>query len=99
MALIVLGVIGMIATGRAPLDRAPELDLAAIPRDLLALRPAAFLWLGLIGIVATPSARVAAAGIGYLRGGERGMALVALLVLLVVAVGVVAGVIAPEAGG
>jgi uncharacterized membrane protein len=99
MALIAIGVLGMALTGRSPLDQPPAFDLARIPGDLVALRPDAFLWLGLIGILATPAARVAAAGVGYLRGRERGMALVALLVLLVVAFGVIAGVVAPEARG
>ena len=99
MALIAIGVVGMVLTGRSPLDEPPTFDLARVPGDLLALRADAFLWLGLIGIMATPAARVAAAGVGYVRGRERGMALVALLVLLVVAFGVVAGIVAPEARG
>jgi uncharacterized membrane protein len=99
MALIAIGVLGMVVAGRSPLDEPPAFDLARLPGDLVALRPEAFLWLGLIGILATPAARVAAAGVGYLRGRERGMALVALLVLLVVAFGVLAGIVAPEARG
>ena len=91
MASIAVGVVGMAATGRSPLDVAPALDLARLPADLVALRPAAFLWLGLVGLVATPSARVLAALVGYLREGERAMALVAGLILLVVALGVLAG--------
>lgn len=88
---IAVGVLGMAATGRSPLDVAPALDLGSLPGDLASLQPAAFLWLGLIGLIATPSARVLAALVGYLRGGERAMALVATLVLLVVALGVLAG--------
>ena len=94
VTLLAIGVVAMAATGRNPLDEAPALDLAALPGDLLQLRPAAFLWLGLIGVVATPAARVAVAGLGYLRGGERAMAAVAGLVLLVVAAGVVVGAMA-----
>lgn len=88
---LALGVLGMVATGRSPLDVAPALDLGRLPADLAALQPAAFLWLGLVGLIATPATRVLAAVVGYLRGGERAMALVGALVLLVVALGVLAG--------
>lgn len=91
MASIAVGVVGMAVTGRSPLDVSPPLDAARLPADLLALRPVAFLWLGLIGAIATPCARVAAALVGYTRTGERAMAIVAGLVLLVVALGVLAG--------
>ncbi|HYX11030.1 MAG TPA: DUF1634 domain-containing protein, partial [Candidatus Acidoferrum sp.] len=53
------------------------------------VRPAGFLWLGLIAVVATPTARVAASLIGYARRGERAMAVVAVLILIVIAMSVV----------
>ena len=42
------------------------------------------IWLGLVVVVATPSARVAASLVGYARSGERLMAAVAVLILVVI---------------
>lgn len=91
IVLIAVGVVLMATTGTSPRDLAPALDLARIPGDLVALRPSGFLWLGMLVILATPSARVAVALAGYVRRGEREMAIVALLILVVIAVGVVLG--------
>ena len=50
-----------MAAGISPLDPGwPPLDVAAIPSDLLALRPEGFLWLGLLVTIATPLLRVMA---------------------------------------
>jgi uncharacterized membrane protein len=91
VGLLVIGSVLMIAAGRSPLDLAPPFDPARIVADLLALQPVGFLWLGLVVVIATPAARVAAALVGYGRQGERGMALVAGLVLVVIAIGVATG--------
>jgi len=91
--LLALGGVAMLAAGLSALDPAPAFDLAALPGDLAAVRPVGLLWLGLIVVLATPAARVAAGLVGYLRDGERGMALVALLVLVVIAAGVASGMI------
>ena len=91
IALIALGVVLMVIDGRSPLDVAPSLDPGRLPADLAALHPSAFLWLGVLLVLATPPARVLAALIGYLRGSEREMAIVAALILVVIALGVVAG--------
>jgi uncharacterized membrane protein len=88
VALLTIGFLLMLAEGRSPLEGGPALDLRGIPADVLALRPAGFLWLGLLAVVAAPVARVAVALVGYVRGGEREMALVATLVLAVIALGV-----------
>ena len=81
----------MVVDGRSPLDVAPSLDLGRLPADLAALHPSAFLWLGVLLVLTTPPARVLTALIGYLRGSEREMAIVATLILVVIALGVVAG--------
>ena len=47
------------------------------------------MWLGLLAVVATPAARVVAALIGFVRRGERTMAIVAALILAVIALSVV----------
>ena len=73
-----------------PPSQAIDLDLAQIPADILALRPEGFLWPGLLVMIATPAARVAASLVGYARSGEWEMVLVAILILGVIAVGVAA---------
>jgi uncharacterized membrane protein len=93
VALLAIGSALLLGSGRSPLDGAPSLDPARIWSDVTALRPAGALWLGLVVVIATPAARVAAALIGYARGGEREMALVSGLVLVVIAAGVAAGTI------
>lgn len=93
MALIVVGVVIMAATGQTPLGVGPDLDLGRIAADIAALQPAGFLWLGLLLVLATPSARVVAAFVGYVRGGERDMALVAVLILAVISLGVLVGML------
>jgi uncharacterized membrane protein len=79
----------MIATGTSPLDPAPPLDAGRLIGDIVALRPAGFLWLGLLVVIATPSARVAASLVGYLRERNRAMVVVATLILCVIALSVV----------
>ncbi len=93
VGLIVIGSVLLIAGGGSPLAGGPPLSLATLPDDLVNLRPAGFLWLGILGVLATPGLRVLRALIGFGRGGERGMATVALLVLLVIALGVFVGVV------
>ena len=94
VGLLAIGVALMAISGRSPLDTGvPGFDLGRLPADLVAMRPEGALWLGLVCLLATPSARVTASLIGYLRRGERSMAVVAGAILLVVAVGVVAGIV------
>jgi uncharacterized membrane protein len=89
IVLLAIGFGLMLVDGIGPLDGAPPFDPRAIPADILALRPTGFLWLGLIVVVATPSARVAASLVGYLRSGERRMAVVAAAILVVITLSVV----------
>jgi uncharacterized membrane protein len=88
IALLAIGLALLLAAGLGPRSDDGGFDLGRIPSDLAALRPAGFIWLGLIAVVATPSARVAAALIGYARRAERDMAVVAGLILLVIAASV-----------
>jgi uncharacterized membrane protein len=78
IALVTAGVLLLAAGGVSPLDPGPALDLGRIPSDL---------------VVATPGLRVALALVGFARRGERLMVLVAALILVVVAVGVLAGLV------
>jgi uncharacterized membrane protein len=92
IAMLGAGVIAMIAAGRSPLDPAPRFDPARLLADLAALRPEGFLWLGIVLVVATPSARVATSLVGYLRRADLAMAVVSVLVLAVIALSVVAAI-------
>jgi uncharacterized membrane protein len=85
VALLFVGVVLMLLSGIAPTSVGPAFDPANILPDILALRPAGFIWLGLVVVVATPAARVLAALIGYAREGDRAMATVAALILVVIA--------------
>ena len=86
IAFVLIGVAGMLLTGVDPLAHGtpPGFDLMRIPADIVALRPEGFLWAGLVTVMALPLGRVTVAGIGFLRAGDRRLALVSLAVLLVV---------------
>ena len=93
IALVAAGTVLLIAGGGSPLAGGPPLDLSNLAPDVLAIRPAGVLWLGILGVIATPAVRVAAALAGFWRRGERRMAGVALAILAVVALGVASGVV------
>lgn len=88
IALLAVGLGLMFAAGIDPLSGGPALDPARLVPDVLALQPAGFLWLGLLVVVATPAARVAASLVGFARAGERPMVAVAGLILIVIAVSI-----------
>ena len=91
IALIAAGALLLIAGGDSPLDPGPPLRLDRLVADLAAARPAGLLWLGILGVLATPALRVVGALVGFARRGERMMVLIAVLILVVVGIGVVAG--------
>jgi uncharacterized membrane protein len=88
VGLLVVGVVLMIANGISPLSSGPDLDLATLGIQVQALDPAAFLWLGLMAVVATPIGRVIVAGIAYARGADWLMVAVAIGILVIIAIGV-----------
>jgi uncharacterized membrane protein len=88
IGLLAVGVVLMATNAIAPLSGGPAFDLTRLVPDLAAFRPAGFIWLGLLAVIATPTARVAASLIGYARRGERAMVLIAALILLVIAASV-----------
>jgi uncharacterized membrane protein len=94
VALVAVGTVLLIAAGHSPLDGGPPLGADRILSDIVALQPAGFLWLGILGVLATPALRVLRALLGFARRGERGMVGTSVAVLVVIAVGVVVGVMA-----
>jgi uncharacterized membrane protein len=94
IALVLVGTVLLLAGGVSPLAPSPAFQVEALVTDILAGRPAGFLWLGIVGICLTPALRVVGALIGFWRRGERRMVAVALLILAVIAAGVVTGLLA-----
>ena len=94
VALVLAGVLGMLLTGVDPLEHGerPLFDLGGIPADLLALRPAGFLWAGLVTVLLLPIGLVVVSGIGFLVARDRRLALVSLAVLVVVIVSIAAAI-------
>lgn len=88
VGLLGIGVALMVASRISPLDGGPPFEIGLVIDDIVHLRPLGFIWLGLLAVVATPTARVVASLIGYLRRGERTMAVVAVLILVVIALSV-----------
>jgi len=88
VGLLAIGAVLMFANRIDPLGGAPPFDPGLIVDDIVHLRPGGVIWLGLIAVLATPSARVAAALVAFLRTGQRAMALVAFLILVVIALSV-----------
>ena len=88
VALLTVGVVLLLMAGLSPLSGGPPLDLAQLGAELVALDPAAFLWLGILAVIATPLSRVIAAAIGFARLGDRLMVGVATGIFVVISLGV-----------
>jgi uncharacterized membrane protein len=88
VGLLVVGVVLMIADGISPLSGGPGLDLATLGSQLLAPDPAAYLWLGLMVVVATPIGRVIVAGIAYAGQADWLMVAIAIGILAIIVIGV-----------
>ncbi len=86
--LLVAGVSLMVADGISPLSGGPTLELATLVSQLLVLEPAAFLWLGLLAVVAAPIGRVIVAAVAYARDADWLMVWISLAILAVIAIGV-----------
>jgi len=94
VGLLSVGVGLLLVAGISPLAGGPPLDLGQLVADLGALAPAAFLWLGILAVIATPLSRVIAAAIGFARLGDRWMVGIALGILAVIAIGIASAVAA-----
>jgi uncharacterized membrane protein len=92
LGLVLVGVLLMLQAGIDPLDHgaSPEFSLASIPAQILALLPEGFLWAGLVLVMALPIGRVVVSGTGFLAAGDRRLALVSLLVVVVIVTSIVA---------
>jgi uncharacterized membrane protein len=91
LALVTAGVAGMIVSGVDPIRAtAPGFSLTSIPGEVLSFQPVGFVWAGLIVLVALPLGRVVVSGAGFLAAGDRRLALVSVLVLLVIAASILA---------
>jgi uncharacterized membrane protein len=93
MALIALGTALFLGGGGSPMEAGPPLRLATLASDLATGRASAFLWLGVIGVVATPMLRVVGALVGFARAGEWRMVGVAIAIVVVVCIGIAAGLV------
>ena len=89
VALMAAGVVLVAARG-AGLPRA-VVPLAELPRALAALRPAAYLSLGLIVLIGTPFVRVAGSLVVFVRERDGRYVLVTASVLLVMCASVLLG--------
>jgi uncharacterized membrane protein len=92
VGLLAIGVALMALDGISPLAAPPTLDLSVLLSQIRSADPVGFLWLGLIVVIATPTARVAASLVGYLRDGERAMVFVSIAILVVIGTSVVLAV-------
>jgi uncharacterized membrane protein len=92
MLSILVGVVLMAADGIEPLGPGafPAYSILAVPGQLAALRPEGFVWAGLTLLVALPLGRVIVSGAGFFGAGDRRLALVSVLVLLVITASVTA---------
>lgn len=101
VGLLLAGVALMAAGGISPLAGGPALDLDAVVGGLTSLDPAAFLWLGLLAVIATPVTRVIAAAVGFARTGEWLLVLAAIgiLVTILASIGSVALSMGPAEQG
>lgn len=94
VSLLAVGLAAMLVTGISPYAEAPILDPGRLLGDLLAGRADSFLWLGLVAAIATPTARVMAALVGFARAAEWEMAAVSAAILGVITLGVVLALVA-----
>ena len=89
--LIAIGTVLMFASRIDPLAGAPPFEPALMVDDITHGRPAGFMWLGVLVLLATPILRVIVSFFGYAARGERTMAIVAALILVVIAASVALG--------
>ncbi len=93
VVLLVVGVALLIAAGISPVSGGPGMDPGRLVSDLIGLRPAGFLWLGLVAVIAAPITRVSVALVAYVRDADWLMVGVSTAILLVIAVAIGSAVV------
>jgi uncharacterized membrane protein len=88
VALLLCGVVLLVAAGVSPLAAGPAIDPGAIPGQLTSFVPVGFLWAGIVVVIATPISRVVAAAIAFARDGDRRFVAISAAILVVIAIGV-----------
>jgi uncharacterized membrane protein len=88
VGLLAIGFVLMVADAISPTSGGPNLDLATLGAQLVALDPAGFLWLGVVVVIAAPIGRVIVAALAYAREADWLMVGVSIAILAVIAVGV-----------
>ncbi len=94
VGLLAIGTALLLSAGISPLATDwPPLHLSSLLRDVVALRPEGFLWLGMIFTIATPLFRVVGSTLGFAAAGERRMVVLGIAVLVVITLAVFAGLL------
>jgi uncharacterized membrane protein len=93
VALLLVGVVLLIAAGISPVSGGPAMDPARLVTDLVGLQPAGFLWLGLLAVIAAPITRVTVALVAYFRDGDWLMVAVSGAILAVIGIAVGSAVV------
>jgi uncharacterized membrane protein len=93
VALLLVGVGLLIAAGISPVSGGPGMDPGRLVSDLGALKPAGFLWLGLLAVIAAPISRVAVALLAYARNEDWLMVAISTAILVVIAIAIGSAVV------
>lgn len=93
VALLIVGVVLLLAAGTSPTSGGPALDPGRIVPDLFTLKPSGFLWLGLVAVIAAPITRVTVALVAYARDRDWLMVGVSSAILLVIAIAIGSAVV------
>jgi uncharacterized membrane protein len=92
VVLLLIGVVLLIAAGISPVSGGPSMDPARLVSDLVGLKPAGFLWFGLLAVIAAPVTRVSVALVAYARAEDWLMVGVSSAILLVIATAIASAV-------
>jgi uncharacterized membrane protein len=88
IVLVLIGVVMMLIQGIDPLQATGATDPRATLSLLAAGNPAGLIWLGTFVVVSLPIARVLVALVGFVREGDRPMALIAVAIVAVIALSI-----------
>jgi len=88
IVLVLIGVVMMLIQGIDPLQATGATDPRATFSLLAVGNPAGLIWLGTFVVVSLPIARVLVALVGFVREGDRPMALIAVAIVAVIALSI-----------